>query len=103
MKLEVVREGVNYEIEVVRGRGVFINGELLSDGEGVERLVELGVLYRMVRGDGRRFCSGCRLAYPVGVWKDIYRCPFCNRLLRLRPRKRKGGKAVERVEVFDEG
>jgi hypothetical protein len=103
MKLEVVREGVDYEIEVVRRLGVFINGELLSNEAGVERLVELGVLYRIVRGDGRRFCTSCRLAYPVGVWKDIYRCPFCNRLLRLRPRKRKGGKTVERVEVFDEG
>jgi hypothetical protein len=103
MKLEVVREGVNYKIEVVRGVGVFINGELLSDGEGVERLVELGVLHRIIRGDGRRFCTSCRLAYPVDVWNDIYRCPFCNRLLRLRPRKRKGGKAVELVEVSDEG
>jgi hypothetical protein len=43
MKLEVVREGVNYEIEVVRRLGVFINGKLLSNEAGVERLVELGV------------------------------------------------------------
>jgi uncharacterized protein YbaR (Trm112 family) len=102
MRLEFVLGGVRYSVEIVRGGNIFINGDSFSYEEGVERLIKLGALYRSLRGNGRFYCTTCRLGYPVDVWNGILRCPFCRRLLRTHPHTPSWVNSASRVQVSDE-
>ena len=84
---EIFHEGVKLLVEVKSGGVIFVNGQPLSYEVGLERLRNLGLIFR-VNGAGRRFCSRCRIAFPVDVWGNIFICPFCGGHLRTRPRCR---------------
>lgn len=88
---EIFHEGVKLLVEVKSGGVIFVNGQPLSYEAGLEKLRNLGLICHR-NGAGRRFCSRCRIAFPVDVWGNIFICPFCGCHLRTRPRC--GGRAA---------